>query len=178
MILALMAVIGAWALAWGGLGFLVDPLWWISLLVPGVWAAGLALRSRWTCSLGLVVTISLACGVGIAGSLSSALGVAALALWGWDVGLLWISRLQYANPEITRRLGRATLVRSTALCAASFLIALGFATIRVAVPFWWLVGAALTVWAGLVLVVRGLARDQRAGGEASGNRSSSDRETA
>ncbi len=173
MILPLVGAVGLWALAWAVLGFPLDPVWWVSLLVPGVWALGVALRARVGLVLGFLLSLGLAGGVALVSPVVGALGIASLALWSWDLGVLWVSRLQRGEAEGTRRLARAALVRSTALCAAAFLAGAGFATIRITVSFWWLVGGALAMWLGLVLIVRGFRRAYGAGGEASGNRSTS-----
>lgn len=168
-----MGSLGAWILAWVALGFPFEPIWWPALLVPAAWVLGIVRRTRSWLVVGLLLSIGLAGGVAVTGHVVAALGVTSLALWSWDLGLLWISRLQHGNPESTRRLAQAALARSTALCTAAFLASAGFATIRITVPFWGLVGGALAVWVGLVLIVRGLRRAYSLGGEDSGNRSTS-----
>lgn len=173
MIPPLVGALGAWILAWAALGFPFDPIWWLSLLTPGVWAAGIAYRTRGCLVLGLLLSVGLASAVAFVGHRVAALGVTTLALWTWDLGLLWVSRLQRGDAESTRRLSRAALVRSTVLCFAAFLGGVGFAALRISIPFWWLVGGALGAWIGLVLIVRGFRRTYTSGGEASGNRSSS-----
>ncbi|HPD06550.1 MAG TPA: hypothetical protein PLC08_01555 [Candidatus Bipolaricaulis sp.] len=172
VILATMGILTAWLLSWGILGFTLDPWWWLSLAVPGAWALGIAFRKRGWLTLGFCLAIGLAAGLTLIAPLTGALAVVALALWSWDLGLLWISRLQRGEPEATHRLARAALLRATALCAAGFLAGVGFTWVRVSIPFWGLVGGAVALWAGGILIVRAL-RTYGSGHEASGNRSSS-----
>ncbi|GAB4304341.1 MAG: hypothetical protein Kow0097_01140 [Candidatus Bipolaricaulota bacterium] len=172
MIVPWVGMIGVWVAAWGGLGFPVVPAWWASLLVPAVWSLGLVRRRRGCLTLGLSLAFGLAAGAAFAGALIPALAAASLALWSWDLGLLWISRLQRGEPGTARRLARAALLRSTALGAAGIAAGVGFTALPVPLPFWGLVGGATALWLGLVLVVRGIGRTYRSG-EASGNRSSS-----
>jgi len=171
----LVGALGAWILAWAALGFPFEPLWWPSLLVPAAWGVGVALRKRGWLGAGLFLAVGLSGAVARTGHLAAALGVIALALWSWDLGLLWVSRLHRGDPAATRRLAWAALVRSTVLCAAAFLGAFGFATIRITIPFWWLVGGTLGAWAGLVLIVRAFRRAYSSGRDPSGNRSTSSR---
>ena len=178
MILTAVGALGGWVLSWAALGFSVDPLWWLSLLVPGAWALAIALRRSGWLALALFLSVGLAGGVALIGHVVAALGATALALWTWDLGLLWVSRLRRGDADSTRRLARAALMRSTALCTAALLGGVGFASARITIPFWWFVGGTLGAWAGLVLIVRGIRSAYGPGGAASGNRSSSDREIA
>ncbi|MBC7220035.1 hypothetical protein H5T55_00875 [Candidatus Bipolaricaulota bacterium] len=172
MIVPWVGILGVWIAAWGGLGFPFVPAWWASLLVPAVWSWGLVGRKRGCLTLGLFLSVGLAAGAAFAGALIPALAAVSLALWSWDLGLLWISRLQRGEPKTARRLARAALLRSTALGAAGIAAGVGFTSLPVPLPFWGLVGGATALWLGLVLVVRGIGRAYRPG-EASGNRSSS-----
>ena len=171
MILTAAGGIGGWILSWAALGFSVDPIWWVSLLVPGAWALAVALRRRGWLALALFLSVGLAGGVALMGHVVAALGATALALWTWDLGLLWVSRLRRGGADSTRRLARAALMRSTALCTAALLGGVGFASARIAIPFWWFVGGTLGAWTALVLIVRGVRSAYGPGGDASGNRS-------
>ena len=173
MILAAGGVLGAWLVAWGGLGFTTDPLWWASLISPAAWAVGIAAGGRSWLTVGFYLLVGTAGGVAFAGRLEAGLAATALALWSWDLGHLWISRLRRSDPAATRRLARAAVLRSAGLCAVGLVTGVAFTAIRVPLPFWGLVGGAVAVWLGLVLIVRALGRTYHAGGEARGNRSSS-----
>lgn len=154
MILASIGFLGAYLTAWGGLGFPLVPAWWASLLVPAAWGMGLTLRKRGGLTAGFYLLVGLAGAVAFHGQLVIALVVTALALWIWDVGTLWLARLQRGDRGATRRLARAAVMRSTWLNAAGLGVGLGFAALRVPLPFWGLVGGAVILWLGLILVVR------------------------
>lgn len=168
-----VGILGAWVAAWGGIGFALVPAWWASLLVPVVWALGLGWRRQPWLTVGLFLAVGLAAGVITVGSTLPALVTVALTLWSWDLGLLWISRLQRGEPKTRRRLARAALRRSTALGAVGIAVGAGFAALPLSLPFWGLVGGAAVLWLLLVLVARGIGAAYRSGGEARGKRSSS-----
>ncbi len=172
MILASVGFLGAYVAAWGGLGFPFVPVWWASLLAPVAWGVGIALRKRGGLTTGFYLLVGLASAAALYGTILPALAAVAAALWSWDVGTLWLARLDKGDSSATRRLARAAVVRSTWLNAAGLGVGLGFAALRAPIPFWGLVGGAVVAWVGLVLLVRALRR-YSAGGEASGNRSSS-----
>lgn len=154
MILAAAPFLGAYLAAWGGLGFPVVPVWWASLLAPVAWGAGLALRKRGGLTAGFYLVVGLAGAVAFHGQIVIALAVTALALWSWDVGTLWLARLQRGDRGRIRRLARAAMMRSTWLNAVGLGVGLGFASLRVPIPFWGLVGGTVILWLGLVLLVR------------------------
>ncbi len=166
MIASLAGIVAAWTLAWAGLRFPWQPIWWASLLVPLLW--GLALGRKWPRLLhtGLYLATGLAGAAAAQGSLLLALGSLASALWAWDVGLVALA-LPHA------RLWPRAALRSGMLCAAGLGVGAAFAYLRLALPFWALVGGALAFWAALFLFTRGVRRLYGTGGATKGNRSSS-----
>lgn len=172
MILTWLGIGGLWLAAWVGLGVPLDLAWWPSLIVPGAWAVGIARRRRGWLAVGFLLSVGLAIGVGFGGQPIASLVVTALALWTWDLSHLWVYYPQRGDRQATR-LARAARLRSSVLCAAGLLGGVGVSSLSVSLPFLGLVGGAIALWLGLVLLVRGVGRAYRAGGEASGNRSSS-----
>ncbi|HAZ27290.1 TPA: hypothetical protein DCY65_02355 [Candidatus Acetothermia bacterium] len=170
--LASVGFLAAFLTAWGGLGFPFVPLWWAALLAPLAWGLGIGLRRRAGLVAGFYLLVGLAGAVALHGNVLIALGTTSLALWSWDMGALCVARRGEGETKTPPRLVWAAGIRSTWLSAAGFGVGLGFATLRVPIPFWGLVAGVVGVWAGLVLLVRALHR-YSAGGEASGNRSSS-----
>lgn len=171
--LALAGTVGAYVAAWAGLGFTAEPLWWASLLAPIVGGLGALLRHRGLLAVGLYLLVGIAAAAGAWGTLPLALVAAALALWSWDMGNLARAGLGLADPANVRRLSFRAALRSTWLNLTGLGVALGFSSLRLALPFWGLVGATAAAWAAVVLLLRALARSYGWGGEARGNRSSS-----
>lgn len=173
VVLALVGTLGAYLTSWAGLGFTTEPLWWLSLAAPVVGGMGGLLRHRGLLAAGLYLLVGIAAGVGARGHWALALSAAALAVWGWDMGNLARARLGLGDRQNVRRLVLRAALRSTWLNLTGLGIAVGFSSLRLALPFWGLVGATAGAWAAVVLLLRALSRSYCWGGKASGNRSPS-----
>lgn len=175
--LALVGTLGAYLASWAGLGFTLDPLWWVSLAAPIAGGLGALLRHRGLLAAGLYLLVGIGAGVAARGFWPLALGAVALAVWSWDMGNLARASLRLGDPANVRRLAVRAALRSTWLNLTGLGVALGFSTVRLALPFWGLVGATVGAWTAVVLLLRALGRSYGWGGEARGNRSASSKLT-
>jgi len=171
--LALVGTLGAYLSCWAGLGFTLEPVWWASLVGPLLGGVGALLRHRGLLRGGLYLLVGVAAGVAARGGWAPALAAVALAVWSWDIGNLARARLGLGNPRNVRRLVLRAALRSTWLNLAGLGVALGFSSLRLALPFWGLVGATAGAWVAVALLLRALGRSYGWGGEASGKRSTS-----
>lgn len=164
----------AWVLSWAGLGFPLHPLWWASLVVPLAWAMGLWLGRHRLVALGLYLSVALAGAAASQRALLLGMSSVALALGAWDMALVRWARSRGGARKGPRWWVWKAGGRSALLCGTGLGLGLAFATLRLTIPFWALVGGALLAWGGLALLSRALARLYGSGGgKASGNRSSS-----
>lgn len=162
----LLAALAA-LLAWAGAGFSADPLWTLAFLPSTLWLlAGLDRRPLWP-RLGFLGLVALAGAVTAQGNLEIGLGVMGLTLLAWDsAGLLhW----RGDKRELQRVLVRG-LVRSGAVAGIGIALGLAASRLRLAFPFWGLMGLMALVWLALWAWSRGV---QGRGGAAKGNRSGS-----
>lgn len=177
MILAAVGCLASYVVAWAGMGFPVSGLWWASLVAPAAGALGMVLRRRGWLTAGFYLLVGLAAVAAVRGAVAAGLGATALAVWGWDMGLLTLARLDLGEPERTRRLARAATFRSASLALAGLAVSVGFTVLRIEIPFWGLVGGSAAAWAAVVLLLRALRKAYGWGGDASGKRSASSRPT-
>lgn len=173
MILSAIGILGGYGVAWVGAGFPLGSLWWLSLLAPAAGGIGIAARHRGWLTAGLYLQVGLAAAVAVRGELMAALGATALSVWGFDMATLWLARLDLGERARTRRLAREAVLRSTVLNLAGVGVALGFASFRLPLPFWGLVGGTVGLWLAVVFLLRLLRKAYGWGGDASGNRSRS-----
>lgn len=165
MVLSALACLGAYALAWGSLGFPVTPWWWASLVAPLAWLTGLATRRPGWLVTGMYLMVALA-GIAVTQG-ASAVGLVAigLLLWGWDLGWLetTVARRRGGDKAGAKRLGgtsfehsallKRTAVRAAAAVTPGVILALAFSELRLFIPFWGLVAGAIAAWAAVVAFI-------------------------
>ena len=170
MIPAVVPYLVAFGLAWAPVVSLGFPWTLLLLLFPAGWLAGVIRNHPAALTLGLYGLVGLAAWAAISGAFLPGLAAMATGLVAWDAaGLsLWLRRA--GEVQDRAQIWQGLLLRSCSLASIGAALALAFAPLELALPFWALVILLLAVWTALAVLPRVINSRRSSDGDPDCNR--------
>lgn len=170
MIPAIAAYLAAFGLAWAAVVSRGFPWTLLLLVFPLAWIVGVLHSFPGAVITGLYALIGMAVWAAISEAFYFGLAAIALVIVAWDAaGLsLWLRKAEEIRG--TAGIWQGLLLRSCGLVSVGAALALGFAQLKLSLPFWSLVILLLAAWAALAALSRVTYPQRSQGSERNHNR--------